>query len=181
LRQFAVYHKFHELPSRHSTWILVGSSQRTEKCFDDFSRTVLDPYTANAFELHIIFHDVAIASWRPYLAHLHDDMVELVGYDTPYLLLQPSNLTSPQDPLSVTLRKTTLYAAVTQLTYKTIKVSKRSKISYQTSFYVWIQHLKASTLSPKCIVDITVAHSEGLNVANMSLTDSGKAMRYTWH
>ncbi|EAT87761.1 hypothetical protein SNOG_05370 [Parastagonospora nodorum SN15] len=77
LRQFAVYHKFRELPTRYSTWILVGSSQRTEKCFDDFARTVLDPYTANPFELHIIFHDVAIASWRPYLAHLHDDMVEL--------------------------------------------------------------------------------------------------------
>jgi hypothetical protein len=32
------------------------------------------------FELHVVFPDIAIASWRPYLAKLHEDVVELVRH-----------------------------------------------------------------------------------------------------
>jgi hypothetical protein len=84
LRQFALYHRFiNDGSDWCSTWILAGSSQRTEKCFDDFFRTVHDPRNVNPFELHVIFHDLAIASWRPYLAFLHESIVALVRHINP--------------------------------------------------------------------------------------------------
>jgi hypothetical protein len=71
LRQFAVYHRYKPKSGRAcSTWILVGTSQRTEKALDDYTRSIEDLSASNPFELHLIFIDTAIASWRPYLVHL---------------------------------------------------------------------------------------------------------------
>jgi hypothetical protein len=71
LRQFAIYHRFKPKPQhRCSTWILVGASHRTEVRLDRYTRSVDDLTGCNPFELHVIFLDTAIASWRPYLVDL---------------------------------------------------------------------------------------------------------------
>jgi hypothetical protein len=71
LRQFAVYHRYKPKSGRAcSTWIVVGASQRTEKALDDYTRSIEDLSASNPFELHLIFIDTAIASWRPYLVYL---------------------------------------------------------------------------------------------------------------
>jgi hypothetical protein len=79
LRQYAVFHKWKigSIPPC-STWMLFGASQRTEPCVNAYLEGVCDTYQAHPFELHIIFLDTAIASWRPYLVHLHDKVVDLV-------------------------------------------------------------------------------------------------------
>ncbi|KAH7359966.1 hypothetical protein BKA66DRAFT_573713 [Pyrenochaeta sp. MPI-SDFR-AT-0127] len=79
LRQFAIYHRYKPSEqSRCSTWILVGASQRTELRLDRYTRSIEDLIQANPFELHVIFLDTAIASWRPYLVHL----TQLVTYQS---------------------------------------------------------------------------------------------------
>ncbi|KAF2797930.1 hypothetical protein K505DRAFT_126262 [Melanomma pulvis-pyrius CBS 109.77] len=71
LRQFAIYHRFKpKSDHRCSTWILVGASQRTEVRLDHYTRSIDDLTGTNPFELHVIFLDTAIASWRPYLVDL---------------------------------------------------------------------------------------------------------------
>ena len=71
LRQFAVYHRFKPKPaSSCSTWILVGASQRTEDELERYTRKTNDLIDSNPFELHVIFLDTAIASWREYLVDL---------------------------------------------------------------------------------------------------------------
>ncbi|KZM23619.1 hypothetical protein ST47_g5218 [Ascochyta rabiei] len=71
LRQFAVYHRFKpSLQSRCSTWILVGASERTVTRLDQYARSVDDLIDANPIELHAIFLDTVITSWRPYLSYL---------------------------------------------------------------------------------------------------------------
>ncbi|XPT00658.1 hypothetical protein M3J09_009809 [Ascochyta lentis] len=71
LRQFAVYHRFKPVSqTRCSTWILVGASERTVTRLDQYARSVDDLIDANPIELHAIFLDTVITSWRPYLSHL---------------------------------------------------------------------------------------------------------------
>jgi hypothetical protein len=79
LRQFAVYHKYvPKASARCSTWVLVGATQRTEKSLDQYQKENAQLQKAHPFELHIIFLDVAIASWRPYLAYLLEKAAQLV-------------------------------------------------------------------------------------------------------
>ncbi|KAF1940154.1 hypothetical protein EJ02DRAFT_406954 [Clathrospora elynae] len=79
LRQFATYHRYKSSQwSPCSTWILVGASQRTELRLDQYTRSIKDLIQANPFELHVIFLDTAIASWRPYLVYL----TQLVNYQS---------------------------------------------------------------------------------------------------
>lgn len=81
LRQFAVYHRFKSAPrSRCSTWILVGASARTEKRLDQYTRSVDDLIDVNPIELHVIFLDTVIASWRPYLSYLTQMVSKQVWY-----------------------------------------------------------------------------------------------------
>lgn len=71
LRQFAIYHRFKPAQqSRCSTWIIVGASERTKVRLDQYTRSVKDLRTANPFELHVIFLDTVITSWRPYISYL---------------------------------------------------------------------------------------------------------------
>ncbi|KAF2635941.1 hypothetical protein P280DRAFT_167845 [Massarina eburnea CBS 473.64] len=71
LRQFAVYHRYKPRPSTGcSTWIIVGSSGRTEKRLDEFTHSIDDLMASNPFELHVIFLSTAIASWKPYIGDL---------------------------------------------------------------------------------------------------------------
>lgn len=82
LRQFAVYHRFKPaLKGRCSTWILVGASARTEKRLDQYTRSVGDLIETNPLELHVIFLDTVITSWRPYLSYL----TQLVSEQVPIL------------------------------------------------------------------------------------------------
>ncbi|KAF2692086.1 hypothetical protein K458DRAFT_9680 [Lentithecium fluviatile CBS 122367] len=79
LRQFAVYHRYKpKSKCGCSTWILVGASQRTEVRLDRYTRSIDDLMGSNPFELHVIFLDTAIASWRPYLV----DLTKLVTYQS---------------------------------------------------------------------------------------------------
>ncbi|KAF2872633.1 hypothetical protein BDV95DRAFT_391903 [Massariosphaeria phaeospora] len=82
LRQFAVYHRYKPYNPKSrtacSTWILVGASQRTEVHLDRYNRSIEDLPDVNPFELHGIFLDTAIASWRPYLV----DLTQLVTYES---------------------------------------------------------------------------------------------------
>ena len=78
-RKFAVYHKYSVDPrKRCSTWILTGASQRTEACLERYVQGVDDLNTANPFELHILFIDIAIAAWRPCLADMIEEVAKLV-------------------------------------------------------------------------------------------------------
>jgi len=79
LRQFAVYHKYIPEAGRQcSTWVLVGASQRTESCLSQYLHEAGDLNMAHPFELHVVFLDVAIASWRPYLAYLLEESAQVV-------------------------------------------------------------------------------------------------------
>jgi hypothetical protein len=79
LRQFAVYHRYKQnCQSPCSTWILVGASQRTETRLDHYTRSIKDLMRVNPFELHVIFLDTAIATWRPYLVYLTQLVAEQV-------------------------------------------------------------------------------------------------------
>jgi hypothetical protein len=79
LRQFAVYHRYKQNCQRPcSTWILVGASQRTEARLDHYTRSIEDLMRVNPFELHVIFLDTAIATWRPYLVYLTQLVAEQV-------------------------------------------------------------------------------------------------------
>jgi hypothetical protein len=79
LQHYAIYHRWSgDRKAPYSTWMLFGSSQRTEKCFDDYLRGVKNPLEANPFELHIMPHETAITSWRTYFIYLHDRVVEFV-------------------------------------------------------------------------------------------------------
>ena len=80
LRQFAVYHRHKvNFDSPCSTWILVGASQRTELRLDRYTRSIDDLIRSNPFELHVIFLDTAIDSWRPYLENLTQQVTFQVG------------------------------------------------------------------------------------------------------
>lgn len=80
LRQYAVYHKFRpSLQDWCSTWILVGASQRTEGCIDKYAQQYVDELRAsNPLELHAMFLEGAVASWRPYLVDLLAHVTDLV-------------------------------------------------------------------------------------------------------
>jgi len=58
--------------------MLFGSSQRTESCIKQYSAGGKDMNSGNPFELHVLFLDTAIASWRPYLIEFHDAIADLV-------------------------------------------------------------------------------------------------------
>ena len=79
LRQYGIYHRFKPGGSRCSTWILVGASQRTEGRLDQYTRSVDDVIAANPFELHVMFLDTVIASWRPYLVYMTQLVLDLVA------------------------------------------------------------------------------------------------------
>jgi hypothetical protein len=65
----------------------VGASQRTEKDLSGYLNGTGDPFTMHPFELHLIFLDTAIASWRAYFVDLAGQIAALV---TPHRLLSPN-------------------------------------------------------------------------------------------
>jgi hypothetical protein len=80
LRQYVIYHKYNPTASsRCSTWFFIGASQRTDKALDNYVQHVEDLYEVHPFELHLIFIDNAIASWRPYLVDLAERISIIVG------------------------------------------------------------------------------------------------------
>lgn len=80
LRQFVIYHKYNPTPEqRCSTWFLMGATQRTDASLDGYVEHVGDLNNAHPFELHLIFLDTAIASWRPYLVDLAERISVIVS------------------------------------------------------------------------------------------------------
>jgi hypothetical protein len=61
-----------------STWILIGASQRTEACLDNYRSRVGHIHLANPFELHLLFINIAMAAWRPYFSDLLEEVGRLV-------------------------------------------------------------------------------------------------------
>jgi hypothetical protein len=74
-----VYHKHkpetESCANSCSTWILVGASQKTEERLDQYTRSIDNLVGSNPLELHVIFLDTAIASWRPYLVDLTEQVL----------------------------------------------------------------------------------------------------------
>ncbi|KAH9881639.1 hypothetical protein IAQ61_000366 [Plenodomus lingam] len=92
LRQFALCQKHQTLGL---SWILVGAYPRPEDCFNEYAKGTAVK-ERNPFELHVIFIDVAIASWRPYLIHLEELWIEFVRnypYTQPHSELTTDSLT----------------------------------------------------------------------------------------
>lgn len=80
LRQYVVYNRY--VPDCNdwcSTWILLGKSKRAEQCVDEYANNNKDLKIASPFELHVLFIDVALASWRPYIVDLNTDVKEFVN------------------------------------------------------------------------------------------------------
>lgn len=80
LRKFAVYHKYRSDPHNFcSTWLLLGASQRTESCLEEYRSSIGDLKAAYPFELHLLFVKVAMAAWKPYLASPLNEVAVLVS------------------------------------------------------------------------------------------------------
>lgn len=74
-RQTAVYHRYKPPKYKNcSTWILVGASSRAEVRLDRYTRSIPNIQDANPFEIHLIFVDTVLTSWRPYIADLTKDI-----------------------------------------------------------------------------------------------------------
>lgn len=77
--QYVVYHKYRVVDGSHcSTWILFGSSHRSETYFNQYLNDFEDTHRSSPFEMHVRLLGVAIASWRPYLINLNDKITEMV-------------------------------------------------------------------------------------------------------
>jgi hypothetical protein len=57
----------------------MGATQRTDASLDNYVEHVGDLKNAHPFELHLIFLDTAIASWRPYLVDLAERISVIVS------------------------------------------------------------------------------------------------------
>ncbi|KAF1921689.1 hypothetical protein BDU57DRAFT_535317 [Ampelomyces quisqualis] len=78
LMQYVVYHKYRVVDGSHcSTWILFGSSHRSERYFNQYLNDFGDTHRSSPFEMHVRLLGVAIASWRPYLINLNDKITEM--------------------------------------------------------------------------------------------------------
>jgi hypothetical protein len=78
-RQTAVYHRYKPPKYKNcSTWILVGASSRAEVRLDRYTRSIPNIQDANPFEIHLIFVDTVLTSWRPYIADLTKDIQQQV-------------------------------------------------------------------------------------------------------
>lgn len=72
--QFAIYNNYNPVGVGCSASFFMGIPQRTESILDQYAGNVKDVHGAHPFELHLIFLDTAIASWRPYLIYLAERM-----------------------------------------------------------------------------------------------------------
>jgi len=82
LRQMTTYHRYKKDDTApYSTWILVGASARAEFLLDLYCRNINKPMTdMNPFEIHVMFLDIAVASWRPYLVDIGNEITTQVGW-----------------------------------------------------------------------------------------------------
>ncbi|CAI6338066.1 unnamed protein product [Periconia digitata] len=78
LRQYAVYHNYLRSPERPcSAWILLGLWERARTVLENHAEDGHDLKSEHPFEVHLLFVDVAISSWRPYLVYIHDQVMDL--------------------------------------------------------------------------------------------------------
>jgi hypothetical protein len=57
----------------------MGASQRTEICINEYAQEIEDITAANPFDIHIIFLNVAISAWRPYITSLLAKVTDVVS------------------------------------------------------------------------------------------------------
>ena len=78
LRQTAVYHRY-RLDNRSYSWVVVSASSDTESSIDRYIKSEGDLTAPCPFELHLLIVENALSNWRPYIAHLTEDISEKVG------------------------------------------------------------------------------------------------------
>jgi hypothetical protein len=80
LRQYTVYHKYNMSPGEwFSTMILVGMPQRGDDCVTHHANQGGDIRDSHPFELHILFIETALASWRPYILDLSVQVTDIAS------------------------------------------------------------------------------------------------------
>ena len=77
LRQTAVYHRY-RLDNRSSSWVVVSASSDAESGIDRYIKSEGDLTALCPFELHLLIVEHALSNWRPYIAHLTEDISEQV-------------------------------------------------------------------------------------------------------
>lgn len=65
--------------------ILVGVLERMETLVSQYASSVNEVAAENPFELHVIFLDKALASWRPYLVFMTHQISNMVANLYPFL------------------------------------------------------------------------------------------------
>ena len=57
---------------------MISASERTEVALDRYIRSCTDVASLNAFEIHVIVLDNALANWRPYIIDLTERVTQQV-------------------------------------------------------------------------------------------------------
>ena len=57
---------------------MISASERTEVALDRYVRSCTDLASLNAFEIHVIVLENALANWRPYIIDLTERVMQQV-------------------------------------------------------------------------------------------------------
>ena len=79
-RQTAIYHRYaYGKEANTSTWIIVASSKRTKDSVGRYVKGTSDLTALNPFEIHLIILDTSLATWRPYIVYLTEQITAQVS------------------------------------------------------------------------------------------------------
>ena len=78
LRQTAIYHRY-KSDDGSSTWVVVSASSNTESSIDRYIKSAGDLTLLGPFDIHLLIVEAALLNWRPYLAHLTEEISDLVS------------------------------------------------------------------------------------------------------
>ena len=76
------------MESRSSSWVFIAPSVDVEEHLGLYMRDSSDLGASNPFEFHLIFLDVSLATWRPYIVHLTETIKQQV-YTLTLILSSP--------------------------------------------------------------------------------------------
>ena len=79
IRQTAVYHRYgHQMGLKTSTWVMIAASKRTKGRLHRYIKSTQDLAELNPFEIHLMLLHILLGNWRPYIAHLTEQVTEQV-------------------------------------------------------------------------------------------------------
>ncbi|KAI9740341.1 MAG: hypothetical protein M1834_004920 [Cirrosporium novae-zelandiae] len=80
LQQTVIYNRY-KPPGKNacSTWILVDASKQVRAVLDRYTRQFITPALSNPFEIHLLFLDMALTNWRPYMVDLTKRITDLAS------------------------------------------------------------------------------------------------------